>query len=111
MSKGTLPAPHLRLPLLVHPVDLATHEHADPAFAPSLLAAEEVGDEEGEAWQGGSRESRGKCSQGGALSGFSPIPIARPQFAHLYNGHAGVNQSGTQGSVGLGLFGLHHVFK
>lgn len=47
--------PHLRLPLLVHPVDLAPHEHSDPAFAPSLLAAEEVGDEEGEAWQGGSQ--------------------------------------------------------
>lgn len=42
--------PHLRLPLLVHPVDLAPHEHSDPAFAPSLLAAKEVGDEEGEAW-------------------------------------------------------------
>lgn len=47
-------APHLRLPLLVHPVDLAPHKHTDPALAPSLLAAEKIGDEEGEAWhQGG----------------------------------------------------------
>lgn len=39
---------HLRLSLLVHPVDLAPDEHTDPAFAPALLAVEEVGNEEGE---------------------------------------------------------------
>lgn len=44
--------PHLRLSLFVHPVDLASNKHSDLAFAPSLLAVQEVGDEEGEAWQG-----------------------------------------------------------
>lgn len=44
--------PHLRLSLLVHPVDLAPNKHPDLAFAPSLLAVQEIGDEEGEAWQG-----------------------------------------------------------
>lgn len=56
--------PHLRLPLLVHPVDLAPHEHSDPAFAPSLLAAKEVGDEEGEAWQGGSQRIKRRMLPG-----------------------------------------------
>lgn len=72
-------APHLRLSLLVHPVDLAPHEHADPAFAPSLLAAEEIRDEEGEAWQGGCRELRERCSQDTAFSGScSTLPLANP---------------------------------
>lgn len=74
-------APHLRLSLLVHPVDLAPHEHADPAFAPSLLAAEEIGDEEGEAWQGGCHELRERCSQDTALSGSrSTLPLATPSL-------------------------------
>lgn len=42
----------------------------DRALAPPFLAAQEVGDEEGEAWQGGFQGSRGKRSQGKALSGF-----------------------------------------
>ena len=72
-------APHLRLSLLVHPVDLAPHEHADSAFAPSLLAAKEIGDEEGEAWQGGCRELRERCSQDTAVSGSRPaLPLANP---------------------------------
>jgi hypothetical protein len=40
--------PHLRLSLFVHPVDLAPNKHSDLAFAPSLLAVQEIGDEEGE---------------------------------------------------------------
>lgn len=44
--------PHLRLSLFVHPVDLAPNKHPDLAFAPSLLSVQEIGDEEGEAWQG-----------------------------------------------------------
>lgn len=44
--------PHLRLSLFVHPVDLAPNKYPDLAFAPSLLAVQEIGDEEGEAWQG-----------------------------------------------------------
>lgn len=40
--------PHLRLSLFVHPVDLAPNKHSYLAFAPSLLAVQEIGDEEGE---------------------------------------------------------------
>ena len=53
MALAPASAPHLRLSLLVHPVDLAAHKHPDPAFAPPLLAAKQVGDEEGEAWAPG----------------------------------------------------------
>lgn len=37
---------HIRLPLLVHPVDLPTNKHPDLAFSPALLAPKEVGDEQ-----------------------------------------------------------------
>lgn len=50
-SPGASP-PHLRLSLLVHSVNLAAYEHTDLTFAPPLLAAKEIGNEEGEAWQG-----------------------------------------------------------
>lgn len=49
MDPGQRHPPHLRLSLLVHPVDLAPNEHTDLAPAPPLLAAKEVGDEECEA--------------------------------------------------------------
>lgn len=39
---------HLRLPLLVHPVDLSTNKHPDFALSPPLLAPQEVGDEQRE---------------------------------------------------------------
>lgn len=111
-------APHLRLSFLVHPVDLAPNEHADPAFTPSLLPAEEIGDQEGEAWQGGSHETGEKCPQDAALSGFpphsapsKPLPLSGPQFAHPYDECTRLNQNGTQGSLGWGLFGLHDAFK
>lgn len=52
--------PHLRLSLFVHPVDLASNKHSDLAFAPSLLAVQEVGDEEGETWQGRSPGAKRK---------------------------------------------------
>lgn len=52
--------PHLRLSLFIHPVDLAPNEHADLAFAPSLLAVQEIRDEEGEAWQGRSPGAKSK---------------------------------------------------
>lgn len=51
---------YLRLSLLVHPVDLAPDKHPDLAFAPSLLAVQEIGDEEGEAWQGRSPGAKRK---------------------------------------------------
>lgn len=78
-------APHLRLPLLVHPVDLAAHEHSDPAFAPSLFSAEQVGDEEREAW---SPEIKRKMLSGwSTLWGLTPSP-SRLWFTCLYNGYA-----------------------
>lgn len=52
--------PHLRLSLFVHPVDLAPNKHSDLALAPSLLAVQEIGDEEGEAWQGQSPGAKRK---------------------------------------------------
>lgn len=39
---------HLRLPLLIHPVDLPTDKHPDFALPPPLLAPQEVGDEQRE---------------------------------------------------------------
>lgn len=52
--------PHLRLSLFIHPVDLTPNEHSDLAFAPSLLAVQEIRDEEGEAWQGRSPGAKRK---------------------------------------------------
>lgn len=45
-STHTIPVWHVRLPLLVHPVDLPADKHPDPAFSPPLLAPQEVGDEQ-----------------------------------------------------------------
>lgn len=39
---------YLRLPLLIHPVDLPADKHPDSALAPPLLAPQEVGDEQRE---------------------------------------------------------------
>lgn len=65
----------------------------------------------------GPRKSRGKCPQGKTPSGFSPrsatgkpLPLAGPQFTHLYHEGARLKQGGTRGSVGWGPFGLHDVF-
>lgn len=44
--RGTSSCHHLRLPLLVHPVDLPTDKHPDFALSPPLLAPQEVGDEQ-----------------------------------------------------------------
>lgn len=89
-------APHLRLPLLVHPVDLAPHKHTDPALAPSLLAAEKIGDEEGEAWhQGGTalRIDRAPYGFPPRSAAGTPFPVCGPQFTHLCKEGARLNQA------------------
>lgn len=67
-------SPHLRLSLFVHPVDLAPNKHSDLAFAPSPLAVQEIGDEEGEAWQGQSQEARGTDSGQSPLCFHPTLP-------------------------------------
>lgn len=41
---------HLRLPLLIHPVDLPADKHPDFALCPPLFAPQEVGNEQRETW-------------------------------------------------------------
>jgi hypothetical protein len=42
---------------VVNPVDLASDEDADLAVIPLLLVGEQIGDEQGEAWQSHEKES------------------------------------------------------
>lgn len=74
--------PHLRLSLFIHPVDLASDEHADLAFAPSLLAVQEIRDEEGEAWQGRSPGAKRKGLRTEPPVSFHPtLPQQNPPLS------------------------------
>lgn len=52
---------------MVDPVDLASDEDADLAVIPLLLVGEQIGDEQGEAWQSHEKDSHSPSVCGAML--------------------------------------------